>query len=211
VNWRGYVLFDLSVEVRGIIVEYVEPIRDRKKIDGMKKLLSGSPRDHLLFLIGINTAFRVSDLLSLRYSDVMDNRGRLYEHFTLKETKTGKNNKVAMTKGVQKALRNYIDNNFDGNIKEFIFKSRKRDSNGNSQPINRKSAWRIIQQSAEELGLKNIGSHSLRKTFAYHQYKMGTDIVLLQDMLNHSAPSITLRYIGITQDEKDRAVKALDL
>lgn len=192
-------------------MEAVEPIRDRKKIEGMKKLLSSSPRDYLLFLIGINTAFRVSDLLTLRYCDVMDENGRLYEHFTMKETKTGKNNKVAMTKGVQKALRSYIDDNFENNMMDYLFKSRKRDKNGNSKPINRKSAWRIIQQAADALGLKNIGTHSLRKTFAYHQYKMGTDIVLLQDMLNHSSPSITLRYIGITQDEKDRAVKALDL
>lgn len=192
-------------------MEFVEPIRDRKKIDAMKKLLSDSPRDHLLFLIGINTAFRVSDLLSLKYCDVMDDKGRLLEHFTLKETKTGKNNKVAMTKGVQKALKEYINTNYEGNMNEYLFKSRKHDNEGNSQPINRKSAWRIIQQTAEQLGLKNIGSHSLRKTFAYHQYQMGTDIVLLQDMLNHSAPSVTLRYIGITQDQKDRAVKALDL
>ncbi|WP_429822016.1 tyrosine-type recombinase/integrase [Domibacillus aminovorans] len=68
-----------------------------------------------------------------------------------------------------------------------------------------------MQEAAQQLGLKNIGTHSLRKTFAYHQYQAGTDIVLLQDMLNHSSPSVTLRYIGITQDEKDRAVKALDL
>lgn len=192
-------------------MEFVEPIRDRKKIDAMKKLLSDSPRDYLLFVIGINTAFRVSDLLTLKYSDVMNSQAKLFEHFTLNETKTGKNNKVAMTKGVQKALSEYIEKNYDGDMKEYLFKSRKRDNEGNSQPINRKSAWRIIQQAAEQLGLNNIGSHSLRKTFAYHQYQMGTDIVLLQDMLNHSAPSVTLRYIGITQDEKDRAVKALDL
>ena len=192
-------------------MEFVEPIRDRKKIDVMKRLLSESARDHLLFVIGINTAFRVSDLLSLKYCDVMDGKGGLLDHFTLKETKTDKYNKVAMTKGVQKALKEYINDNYEGNLDEYLFKSRKHDKDGNSQPINRKSAWRIIQQTAEQIGLKNIGSHSLRKTFAYHQYKMGTDIVLLQDMLNHSSPAVTLRYIGITQDEKDRAVKALDL
>lgn len=206
----SYVLLNRLVEGE-CGMEFVEPIRDRKKIEAMKKLLNSSPRDHLLFLIGINTAFRVSDLLSLRYVDVIDDKGRVLEHFTLKETKTGKNNKVAMTKGVQKALKEYVANNYRGDMYEYLFKSRKRDKDGTSQPINRKSAWRIIQQAADQLGLKNIGSHSLRKTFAYHQYKMGTDIVLLQDMLNHSSPGVTLRYIGITQDEKDRAVKALDL
>jgi integrase len=192
-------------------MEFVEPIRDRKKIDAMKKILAGSPRDYLLFIIGINTAFRVSDLLSLRYRDVMDEKGKLFTHFKLKETKTGKNNKVVMSKGVQKALKDYIKDHYKGNLDDYLFESRKRDKNGNPQPINRKSAWRIIQEAAEQVGLKNIGSHSLRKTFAYHAYQSGTDIVLLQDMLNHSSPSVTLRYIGITQDEKDRVIQALDL
>jgi integrase len=192
-------------------MEFVEPIRDRKKIAAMKKLLADKPRDYLLFVIGINTAFRISDLLSLRYRDVMDEKGNLFTHFKLKETKTGKNNRVVMSKSVQKALRDYIKDNYKGNLDDYIFESRKRDKNGNSRPINRKSAWRIIQEAADQLGLKNIGTHSLRKTFAYHQYKAGTDIVLLQDMLNHSSPSVTLRYIGITQEEKDRAIQALDL
>lgn len=188
-------------------MKFVEPIRDRKKIETIKISLKDKPRDHLLFLIGINTALRVSDLLELKYKDVMDQDGKLYTHFELKETKTGKNNKIAMTKGVQKALKPYIKNNFTGDLDHYIFKSRK----GDNQPINRKSAWRIIQESANAVGLRNIGAHSLRKTFAYHQYKSGTDITLLQDMLNHSSPAVTLRYIGITQDQKDRAVLALDL
>ena len=188
-------------------MKFVEPIRDRKKIDTMKKLLSDKPRDYLMFVIGINTALRVSDLLELKYRDVMDSEGNLHTHFELKETKTKKNNKIAMTKGVQKALKDYIETNYKGDLDHYLFQSRK----GNNKPINRKTAWNIINDTAKSIGLKNIGSHSLRKTFAYHQYKMGTDIVLLQDMLNHSAPSVTLLYIGITQDEKDRAVKALDL
>jgi integrase len=187
-------------------MNFVEPIRELKQIEAMKKLLKDKPRDHLLFVIGINTAFRVSDLLELTYRDVMDEKQNLHTHFKLKETKTDKNNKVIMTKGVQKALKAYIKENYNGDLDEYIFKSRK----GNG-PIQRKSAWRIIDDAARTIGLKEIGAHSLRKTFAYHQYKAGTDIILLQDMLNHSSPAITLRYIGITQDEKDRAVLALDL
>lgn len=190
-----------------IDVKFVEPIRDRKKIDTLKKLLTDKPRDYLMFVIGINTALRVSDLLELKYCDVMDIKGNLHSHFELKETKTGKNNKIAMTKGVEKALKDYIKDNFKGDLNHYLFQSRK----GDNKPINRKTAWDIISKTAESIGLKSIGSHSLRKTFAYHQYQMGTDIALLQDMLNHESSSVTLRYIGITQDQKDRAVKALDL
>ena len=54
-------------------------------------------------------------------------KARLLDRFTLKETKTDKYNKVAMTKGVQKALKEYINKNYEGNIDEYLFKSRKRD------------------------------------------------------------------------------------
>jgi len=72
-------------------------------------------------------------------------------------------------------------------------------------------AWKIIKGAADAIGVKDIGTHSLRKTWAYHSYRAATDIIIIQDMLNHSSPGITLRYIGITQDEKDRSVLSLDL
>lgn len=188
-------------------MKFVEPIRDRKKIDIMKKLLSDKPRDYLMFVMGINSALRVSDLLSLQYKDVIDNKGIPLDHIELKETKTGKFNKIAIPKGVKKAITDYVKHHYEGDLNHYLFRSRK----GNNQPINRKTAWNIINDTAKSIGLKNIGSHSLRKTWAYHSYKAGTDILTIQDMLNHSAPSITLRYIGITQDDKDRAVLTLDL
>ncbi len=80
-----------------------------------------------------------------------------------------------------------------------------------NNPISRVQAWNIINDAAEELGIDNIGTHSLRKTFGYHQIKRGTSITLLMKMFNHSSEAITLRYIGITQDDMDATVQALDL
>lgn len=51
--------------------------------------------------------------------------------------------------------------------------------------------------------MDNIGTHTLRKTFGYFHYKRYKDVALLQQLFNHASPSITLRYIGITQDEID--------
>ncbi|MBY0221781.1 tyrosine-type recombinase/integrase [Sporosarcina aquimarina] len=73
------------------------------------------------------------------------------------------------------------------------FRSRK----GTNQAISRVQAWTIISDAAKELGLENIGTHSLRKTFGYHQIKRGTNITLLMKMFNHSSESVTLRYKGI--------------
>ena len=71
--------------------------------------------------------------------------------------------------------------------------------------------WKIISDAAEVLGLENIGTHSLCKTFGDHQIKRGTNVTLLMKTFNHSSESVTLRYIGITQDDMDAAVQALDL
>ncbi|MCF8011626.1 MAG: tyrosine-type recombinase/integrase [Clostridiales bacterium] len=70
----------------------------------------------------------------------------------------------------------------------------------------------MLNEAARSVGVKDkIGTHTLRKTFGYHAFKKGYDITILQKLFNHSAPSITLRYIGITQDELDDVYLSLDL
>lgn len=189
-------------------MRFVEPIRDIKKIESMKKiLLAQSERNYLLFTIGINAPYRISDLVRIQFKHVLDEKNKVRTHLALKETKTGKENKVALSKGVKKSISNYADNYYSGNPEEYLFKSRK----GANNPISRVQAWNIINNAAKELGIDNIGTHSLRKTFGYHQIKRGTNITLLMKMFNHSSEAITLRYIGITQDDMDAAVQALDL
>ena len=65
-------------------------------------------------------------------------------------------------------------------------------------------AYYILNRGAKAVGIKEpIGTHTLRKTFAYWAYKQGTSLELIQKILNHSSASVTLRYIGITQDQID--------
>ena len=62
----------------------------------------------------------------------------------------------------------------------------------------------MIKNACEEVGLEEkIGTHSMRKTFGYHHYQQFKDIVILQKIFNHSSPQITLRYIGVEQDQID--------
>lgn len=75
---------------------------------------------------------------------------------------------------------------------------------GSNAPITRIQANRIISNACVEAGINTrLGTHTLRKTFGYYFYNETKDIALLQDILNHSAPSVTLRYIGINQDRID--------
>ena len=187
-------------------MEFVEPIRSKEKILAMKKVLLGKPRDYLLFVMGINSGLRISDLLKIRVKDVLDNRGKLRSFLELRESKSGKSKRFPFSKNVQRALRDYLKD-YEGSPDDFLFKSRK----GN-RAITPQHGWHILSQAAKTVGIKDrVGTHTLRKTFAYHAYKKGTDLSLLQNLLNHSSPSVTLRYIGITQDQMDRVVVELNL
>lgn len=70
-------------------MKFVDPIRDRKKIAQIKNLLRGQHRyrDLLLFVIGINTALRISDLLQLQFNQFVDEEGRIKSKFWIKEQK----------------------------------------------------------------------------------------------------------------------------
>lgn len=90
---------------------------------------------------------------------------------------------------------------------EFLFCSRK----GVNSPISTTQSYRIIVSAGERIGIENIGTHTMRKTFGYHHYQQYKDIALLQEIFNHSSPSITLRYIGINQDNIDLGYKNFSL
>lgn len=174
----------------------VQPIRDKNKIEEMKsELLKKGLRDYTLFIIGINTGLRISDLLDLKVEDVKNK-----SHIILTEQKTGKNKRFMINRQLREDIDKYI-NNMGSN--EYLFQSQK----GKNKPISRVQAYRILNNAASKIGLDEIGTHTLRKTFGYWHYKQYKDVALLQELFNHSAPSVTLRYIGINQDAMDKTIR----
>lgn len=186
----------------------VQPLRTEEEILEMKFAIQrgnkGIPkrpelaeRDVLLFLIGINTGLRVSDIVKLKVSDVKDK-----DHFWVLEGKTQKPRKVDIS-----MLKNEI-NHFtrDKNANDYLFKSQKSDGH-----ITTTQVYRILTDAADLLGRDDIGTHTMRKTFGYHYYKRTKDIAMLQEIFNHASPSITKRYIGITQDEIDKSLAGFRL
>lgn len=188
----------------------VDAIRDKAIIEKMKRyLLSKSRRDYALFVVGINSGLRVSDLLSLKVGDVMES-GKLKDRITITESKTGKRKDFPISDASRKALTlllGEIENDNRSICDCWLFPSRK----GN-KPITREHAWHILNDAGKYAGLKeNIGTHSMRKTFGYHAYKKGLDLSLIQRLLNHSSPAITLSYIGITREDMDSVYLSLNL
>jgi integrase len=108
---------------------------------------------------------------------------------------------------LRKALAEFLKSRAGVDPGQALFPSRK-----GGTPITRTQAYRILNGAARAVGITDeIGTHTLRKTFGYHAFKQGKDITLIQKLLNHSAPSVTLAYIGITQDDKDNVYLNLNL
>jgi integrase len=185
----------------------VDPIREVEKILEMKKILkSRGERDALLFIVGINTALRISDLLSLTLGDVIDGQGQVVKIIVLKEQKTGKTKRFPVNSSVKNAISAYIGSRPKAKPSEPLFPSKRGGS------LSRWQARRILKEAGESVGLQKIGTHSLRKTFGYHVYKMtGGDIGLVQKLLNHSTSENTLRYIGIDREKMDNIYLDLNL
>ena len=187
-------------------MEFVQPIKDLKQIETIKRLLrQQNLRDYCLFVLGINSGLRISDLLRLRICDVSE-KGKPKGRIRIRETKTSKFKDFPISDNAKAAIKEYlktrtiIEN-------EPLFQSRK-----NKGFFTRQQAYRILNDVARCVGIKDkIGTHTLRKTFGYHAHNNGYDITLIQKLFNHSTPSITLRYIGITQEQLDDVYLSLDL
>ncbi|MGN1152867.1 MAG: tyrosine-type recombinase/integrase [Candidatus Gastranaerophilaceae bacterium] len=171
----------------------VEPIR---KISDIKKIenyfFKHSIRDLLIFTIGINCGLRISDILSL---DVGDVKNRNF--IQIIEKKTGKFKKVPINSKLKPMLQVFTKNRA---ANEPLFLS----VYGNR--LDRIMAYRIINTACKNLNIEeHVGTHTLRKTFGYHHYKQFKDIAILQKILNHSSPQITMRYIGLEQDTIEKS------
>ena len=173
----------------------VEPIRKIEDIKKIEKILAKqSKRNLILFIIGTNCGLRISDILNLNVNNVYN---KTYIQIT--EEKTGKFKKIPINSKLKPLLDDYTK---DRSGNEPLFPSYR------NKRLDRISAYYIIKNACKKANLEEkIGTHSMRKSFGYHHYRKFKDIAILQKIFNHSSPQITLRYIGIEQDEIDYSYK----
>lgn len=155
----------------------------------MRVIVKDSPRNHALFVMGMNTAFRASDLLSLNVGDVAGKN-----EVRVKEKKTGKWRQVPLNAAVVDALKPLTVNR---KADEPLFVGEKRGTRLTVCTLSR--LWRSW---AEEAGVGGkVASHSGRKTFARTNFERGVRIETLMVSLNHSSPAQTLAYIHVLPSE----------
>lgn len=195
-------------------MNFGEPIRSHKKISQIKNLLRGQNRyrDLLLFVLGINAALRISDLLRLRIGHFVDENKQLRRRFWIQEQKRGKRQEVVVNNSIREALEEFLIA-YPGVVDDpqniVFFNSKFKD---HSQPIKRGQAWKFMSTICVEVGLRgNYGTHSLRKTWGYHARMQGVDLALIMFKLNHNSIAYTKRYLGITNDELQAISQRLNL
>jgi integrase len=172
----------------------VEPIKERKDIGTIKKLLADNPRDFALFTIGINTNLRASDLLRIKVGMV---RGlQPNDEIEVREKKTKKLRRVTLNKACIDAIRNLLASR-PFKDSDYLFQSQR------AEVLIVPSVVRMVKQWCRAINLKgNFGSHTLRKTWGYHQrVTFGTDLPRLMVCFNHSTQRQTLEYLCIQADE----------
>lgn len=207
-----------------------EPIKSMDDILRISQYLIQNKRyrDNMLFIVGINFGLRVSDLRMLRFSNLITDNFMFKDSFPIFEQKTRntrkhkRNRYITINDAVRDAVILYLENTENVTLSDYMFRSEsnhggtKDNPENRNQPIHRNSVDRILKGIAKDLDLTiQMSTHTLRKTFVYHQMVMSNNdprkLLLLQKMMGHSTAAQTLDYIGITGEEIEEAYRNLNL
>lgn len=202
----------------------VYPLKNKVEIDNIKqyfrdkidiatnnedKLIAGK---YLLFVtIGFNTALRASDIVSRKWEDFIDQEGNIKDSTKIQEKKTKKFRDIYLNGAAKKAIQEYLTT-FDITPKpnKYVFESRE------GSHIEVQTAYKAVKNAAKDCNIKvNVGTHTLRKTWAYHQLMAHQNDALflshIQEMLMHDSPKTTLRYVGLEQEQQQQYYNDVEL
>jgi integrase len=189
-------------------MKVVHPIREIKQLEAVKGYLRGkNKRDFLLFMVGISSALRISDILKLKVKQVWDGK-KPVEFIEVNEKKTGKYKRFPITPNLAKAIKDYAKEYPNKTQEEYLFTSRK----GVNQPISRQYAASMLNEACDMVGIKErFGTHGMRKTFGFWAFKKGISLDYICIALNHSSIAETKRYLGILQEDLDNLYLEVNL
>ena len=176
-----------------------EPIKSKKDIQAVEKYLKEyNERNYVIWVLGLNSGLRVSDICGLNVSDVVDKT-----HISIIEKKTQKRKSFYINDKLKRVLKIFTKGrNLDEPL--FLGKQGKR--------LDRKEVYRFIIKACDTVGIKaKVSTHTMRRSFGYHHYQKFKDAIILQKIFNHSSQRITLLYIGLEQDEIDWSYKNFEL
>ena len=183
----------------------VEAVKSTDQISAIAGLLANhDPIYTDIWKFGLNSALRIQDLLSIKFSDIDLERSSI----TLIEKKTGKTRTITLNKPaleiVHRRRVEWPDDNY-------LFQSHSpKLKRGAIQPVSRVSVSRAFKRAGDTLNLQ-INTHSMRKTRGYMMHKDGEPIERICKMLNHSHPAVTMRYIGLESEDIANSYREFEL
>ena len=172
-------------------------------------------RNRGLFMIGVSTGGRISELLSLTIGDVYQNGSAVSD--LLFEKSVVKGGEVSRAVPVNADGRLAIENLISWHREKYqtiastrhLFPSRNR--NG-TVAMNRQTAHEMLKKAFIAAGLNGkLATHSLRKSFAQRVYEQSGDIYLVQELLGHRSVSTTQKYLGVNYASARQTVEAITL
>jgi len=170
----------------------VEPIRSKRHIANIKRILADKPRDLCLFTLGINTAFRANELLSIKVGQVW--YLRVGDTLTIKQRKTGKYRSVVLNENAVGAIANYLRHTPLSDADDLFTGLRGR--------LTVPTVNHLVKIWCADVGLKgNYGSHTMRKTWGYWQRQNGADILNLIEAFGHATQRQTMAYLGLQPED----------
>ena len=166
-------------------------------------------RDRALFLLGVRSGFRISELLSLRLMDVT-RHGKPLERVTVARKhmkKKVEGRTIVLHPEAKAALWEWlVELHALGYMTSdtFVFQSRK----GRNAALSRVQAYRILQEAYERAGVSgSTGTHTMRKTFANRVYsRLNGDLIKTQKALGHRNINSTVSYLSFREEEIDEAI-----
>jgi integrase len=179
----------------------VDPITSKRSVADIKAILANNPRDLCLFTVGINVALRASDLVRLTCGDVATLEIGAGLRVAEKKTRgrRGRTPRViTWNQAAHEATRAWLARHPDSAATAPLFPSQKGHG-----ILTVSHVHRLVKTWCRRVGLKgNYGSHTLRKTWGYHQRAtFGTELSVIMQALGHTNPKDTMRYIGIQPEE----------
>lgn len=186
------------------------PLTD-DEVDQVMRSFGGryAARDRALFLLGIYTGFRITELLSLRLRDVYQHSEVLSRVSVPRRNMKGKytSRSVPLHPHAQLSLEAWIADmprHFEATPECYVFRSRE----GANKPITRMHAHRILREAFDSCEMTgNLGTHSMRKTFAKRvHHKLGNDLAKTKEALGQKNITATMHYMSFMQEEIDQAI-----
>lgn len=191
--------------------QLVLPIKDSNVLHEVQDTLLNNfrygRRNYTIFQVGKATMLRVSDVLTLKRSDVFNEDGTIKKNAFIHDKKTGKPNTLYL-KPVQQDLIDYYQWLQEQNINsEWLFPS----TTHQDRHITEKQYYKIMAKVGDLLGINYLGTHTMRKTGAYRVYiQSNYNIGLVMKLLNHSSEAMTLEYLGLDQVSREKALDNID-